>query len=798
MFRIIDCITVDHDIPILLLALAICVSGSLASVMVSGRARVASERAAEWTALLGVCIGATAWSTHFVAMLAYKTGLPMTYDLLLTACSLLAGIALAALGSHLARIQSSQARAALFGGTIVGCGVIVLHYLGMAGLNLPGVLTYDPVYVTASVLLSVGLGAGAMNTLFGRPRANKSLIGVLLLVAMIASLHFTGMAAIELSLDPELDPVSEGVSRLAIILAVTVSAFATLGIGTVAAIIDRRLSNYLAAEAQRFKTLSDGAFEGLVIHRHGVIQDANTAARELLELQEPINQYDLREWIEQLATPIGDGAEQIGEVELPGANGKIFPAEICRRRIQLANEKWGELVAIRDLTARKKSDATIAHLALHDALTDLPNRRFFGELASKTLEQAARTGRSFAVIAMDLDNFKIVNDVYGHAAGDQLIQTVAVRLNETLGNGDVVARLGGDEFALLETSPRHPQCAAALAERIIEALKTPIALDVGGRKSTVNINTSIGIAVYPFDGDTIDQLLRSADTAMYQAKSSGKATYRFFELAMNQVSEERHRLEEGLRNALSRKSLNLVYQPIVGSDSREPICFEALLRWHDHELGQVSPDRFIPVAETSGLIKPIGDFVLLQACQDASQWPSPVRVAVNLSAVQFKGNDLIGSVTAALAQSGLPGERLELEITESVLIDNREDALRQLNELKSLGIRIAMDDFGTGYSSLSYLQSFGFDKLKIDRAFISDLENNKQHASIVRAVVSMGQSLSMQVVAEGVETDAQATRLADMSCDQLQGYLIAKPMASEKVEEFLASVKRRHGAALTD
>jgi len=786
MFRIIDCITVEHDMPLLLLAVAICLSGSVASVIVAGRARVA-QNPVRWTVLLGLCSGATAWSTHFVSMLAYQSGLPITYDPTLTIASLIAGILLMGVGCHLACKRRSRFTYRLLGGGIVGGGVVALHYVGMAGIRLQGALLFDPGYVVASVVLSTVIGAIALNTIFGRIHAYTALLSAALLVAMILSLHFTGMAAIELQLHSIETSDEQGISRFVIALAVTIASFATLAVGTVAAVADRHLTNRLAGEAERFKTLSNGAFEGLIVHRDGVIIDANTAARKLLGLGESIRKRSLKEWIDELDVPLGVNDELVSEVNVRGANGETFPAEICRRRINLVDQRIGELVAIRDLTSRKKSEAIISHLARHDPLTDLPNRRWFGELSENALSHATLTGRPFAMMALDLDNFKTVNDVYGHAAGDQLIQTVAARLNEVISEQGVVARLGGDEFAILETSDQQPERAAELAKKILAVLNGPIALENGGQSSSFSINASIGVAVYPFDGTTIAVLLRNSDTAMYRAKTSGKATFRFFEENMNEASEFRHKIETGLRRALAQESFKVVYQPIVNSDDREPNCMEALLRWTDDELGSIPPDQFIPVAEASGLIVPIGEFVLRQACNDAVGWPAPIRVAVNLSAVQFKDEALVSSVHQALERSGLPGDRLELEITESLLIDNRDDALRQLNVLKALGINIAMDDFGTGYSSLSYLQSFGFDKLKIDRIFVSNLETNQQNASIVRAVISMAQSLSMKVVAEGVETDEQAAILSEMSCDQLQGYLISKPMPADEITLFLES-----------
>lgn len=397
------------------------------------------------------------------------------------------------------------------------------------------------------------------------------------------------------------------------------------------------------------------------------------------------------------------------------------------------------------------------------------------------MAQARRFGEGFAVLALDLDDFKTVNDTLGHAAGDQLIRVTADRIRRTIRDTDVCARFGGDEFVIVAARASQPSQTIALAERLLDVLQAPVQLDL----SEVAVTVSIGIAMHPNDGDTVEEMLRNADTALYRAKADGKATSRFFEPHMDAALVARRRLERRLRRATRDGRLSVSYQPVVEAHGRELLGFEALVRWTDEELGVVTPGEFIPVAEDTGLIIPIGAFVLRQACVDAMSWPDDLRIAVNLSAVQFRRKGLVETVRAALEESGLPGGRLELEVTETLLMDNREDVLRQLNQLKEMGVRISMDDFGTGYSALSYLQCFPFDKIKIDRVFVTDLDSKPQSASIVGAVAAMGRSLHMRVVAEGVETDHEADMLLDLECDEIQGYLIARPMPAAEVGGFL-------------
>lgn len=796
MLRIVDCLTVDHDLRLVLLAAAVCVFGWTATMIVSSRA-AGPDRAVLWRCLLGLCAASTVWATHFIAVLAYQTSLPITYHAGLTAASLLVGLVVIGAGFAVAIVGSTTRTQRTLGGVAVGVGVILLHYVGMAALQFPGRLGYDADLVVLSMLCSAVFGALGLESTFAPVRRYRRVRGAAFLLLMTVSLHFTGMGATELEFGIADGEAGAGISRSALVIAVTLAALVSLSIGAAAAILDQRLSERLAAEAERFRTLADGAFEALLVHDHGTLVDANAPARALFGLSDDLARHDiddlfgagldqtLRRWADQHA---GTAAE----MTLSRTDGSSFPAEISRRTIRLANGRAGELIAVRDLTQRKESEARITHLALHDPLTGLANRRFFIELASKARAQAERYDGHFALFAMDVDNFKLVNDMHGHAAGDELITTVATRITGALREGDVVARFGGDEFAVLETSTVQPHDAMALAERLVELFQQPIRLT----DAEVVVSASIGIALYPVDGVTLDELMRNADTAMYRAKADGKATYRFFEPQMDAVLATRRKLETRLRRAIVEERLAVAYQPLVDCTTHVPLGFEALVRWTDDELGSVSPAEFIPVAEETGLVVALGEFVLQRACRDAVTWPLPLRVAVNLSAVQFKRKGLVETVERALADSGLPGERLELEITESLLIDNRDEALRILSDLKKLGVNIAMDDFGTGYSSLSYLQSFSFDKIKIDRSFVADLECNEQNAGIVRAVMSMGKSLHMRVVAEGVESGAQAGILRGLQCDELQGFYFAKPMPGDAVAAFIAERSATRRASL--
>ena len=441
---------------------------------------------------------------------------------------------------------------------------------------------------------------------------------------------------------------------------------------------------------------------------------------------------------------------------------------------------------IEDVTEQLASQARISHLAHHDALTDLPNRSAFNAELDERLELAQEALTSFAVLSLDLDRFKEVNDVFGHPVGDMLMRAAADRLAAEA-DGAFVARIGGDEFMILMPDNARREDMLTLAERLVEVIGKELEID----DYLSQVGVSVGIAVYPDDGVDAATLLANADSALYRAKREGRARVRFFESETDQELRDRRLLQHDLRQALEQNQFLVHFQPQARMDG-EVIGFEALLRWNHPTRGFVPPDRFIPLAEENGLIVQIGEWVLREACHEAASWPRPLQVAVNLSPVQVQAGDLERSIHQILLETGLAPTRLEVEITEGVLIGDFTRALNLLRWLKALGIRIAMDDFGTGYSSLSYLQSFPFDKIKIDRSFISNLEATPQSAEIVRAVLSLAHALNIPVIAEGVETEAQRAFLTREACEEMQGYLVGRPDLIERYLDLVGvTVERR-------
>jgi diguanylate cyclase (GGDEF)-like protein/PAS domain S-box-containing protein len=432
---------------------------------------------------------------------------------------------------------------------------------------------------------------------------------------------------------------------------------------------------------------------------------------------------------------------------------------------------------VEDVTERRQANEKIAHLAHYDALTDLPNRVLFREQIERELARAGE-GEQFALLYIDIDEFKGINDSLGHHVGDELLKTVASRIRDCIKGDDLIARLGGDEFAVIQTAVGSVADVEAFVARVYDAIRRPCEC-LGHQLST---DASIGIAMAPRDGTDLDQLIKNADLAMYAAKSSGRRVHRFFEAAMDASAKARLAMEQDLRQALVDGGFEIHYQPLVGLAKGEVTACEALLRWRHPDRGMVSPAEFIPVAEDTGLINELGDWVLRTACAEAATWPDDIRLAVNVSPVQLKCQTLALRIAGALATSGLKPSRLELEITEAVLIRDDEAALAILHQLRAIGVRIALDDFGTGYSSLSYLKRFPFDKIKIDRCFVSDITEADGSSSIVQAVVNIAGALNMTTAAEGVETEAQRALLCKLGCTEMQGYLFsaAKPGAEVK------------------
>jgi diguanylate cyclase (GGDEF)-like protein/PAS domain S-box-containing protein len=795
------CLTQEHDLRLVALAALICIFGSYTVMSLIQRA-VATWGSSRltWLATGAVATGSAIWTTHFVAMLGYGPGMPTGFDLGLTVLSIVVAIAVAGIGITVA-VGSQSSAGHWLGGAIVGLGIDAMHYTGMSALRVPALVGWDPFLVALSLLLAVVFGALSLRVALERDDLVRRSLGALLLVIGICSLHFTAMGALKLTPSPLVPPPDESViSPVVLALGVGGVAIMLLGFSLASSIVDQHLAHRSVREALRLQDLANATFEGIAIHADGRLLDANAALAQLVGRPLPdligcelAGLVAAEDRVSVTSGLSGGGAPSNREISLLRPDGSRVPVEILVRPMDYKGRP-AFVTALRDMTERKQAEAQIRFLANHDALTELANRVLFQDRLEHALALARRSKDEVAVLCLDLDRFKEVNDLRGHSVGDAFLKQVALRLCAGVRETDTVARLGGDEFAIVQPGLAQPEGAARLAERLVAAIAQPF--EVNGEELVLGL--SAGIAVFPADGSDAEALLKNADTALYRAKADGRGTYRMFELEMDAKLRARRALEYDLRQAIAQRQLEIHYQPQAETESGQIIAFEALARWRHPRRGDVSPAEFIPLAEETGLIVPLGEWVLRTACAAATHLPRHIRICVNVSPVQFGRCDLPALVEEVLRCTGLPGHRLELEVTEGVLLKETPQVLATLERLKALGVRIAMDDFGTGYSSLNCLQRFPFDKIKIDQSFIRDLKHNPDSAAIVRAVIGLGRSLRITVVAEGVETAEQRDMLRRQECCGIQGYLIGRPMPLEMFGSILSPADATSGRDTAD
>lgn len=659
MVSVFECVTVQHNIWLVLIAALVCVAGAWTVLRLFQRAQATKgAQSVGWHFMTAVAAGSSIWCTHFVAVLAYRSVAPVTFDPVLTVLSLLIAIAGAAPGFAIAA-RGRSVRTSAIGGGIIGLAISAMHYTGMLAYRVEGLVTWDQVYLTTSILLAVVFSAIAMVFATRRLTRDKYIAAGVLVLAIV-SLHFTAMTAFQVHALKIAPTYSNPAAMQALALAVAAVGLLIIGTG---------LASYLI-----------------------------------------------------------------------------------------------------DDQTRTESFDKLRHMALNDPLTGLPNRAGFTNRLSHEVSLVDAGGAGFSLIVIDLDRFKEINDVRGHSAGDEVLITVAHRMSQHLAPGEFVARLGGDEFAAIHRNDAGSQLDAFI-ERLEKALFRAITLD----DYDIAPGASIGVARYPRDAGDKETLINNADLAMYRAKTDLTRRVCFYEPSMDEAVRARRALGGDLRDAIAGNQLAVYYQPQNSVATGDTIGFEALVRWTHPTRGPVPPSEFIPLAEETGVIMELGEWVLRTACTDAAAWNQPYKIAVNLSPVQFAHANLAQLVHEILIETGLPPRRLELELTETTIVSDKERSLHVLRQIKALGVSIALDDFGTGYSSLETLRAFPFDKIKLDRSFMSEIESSVQAKAIIRAVLALGKSLEVPVLAEGIETREQMMILASEGCDEAQGYYLGRP-----------------------
>ncbi|CDX52327.1 Sensory box/GGDEF family protein [Mesorhizobium plurifarium] len=660
MMRVISCVTVDHNLWLVLVAALVCAAGCWATIRLFLRAHEAEGlQQVGWHFLTSVCAGSSIWCTHFIAMLAYDPGAPITFDPVLTIASLFIAITGTAAG-FIAATTHAPRIAPIVGGVIVGLAISGMHYTGMAAYHVDGIVEWNTTYIAASVLLSVVFACLAVSVALNERLSGRNYWAAAVLVLAIVSLHFTAMAAVQVTPLVTRGAATDSLALHAMALGVAVAGLIIIGTGLASYLIDDR--------------------------------------------------------------------------------------------------------------TRTEAFQRLHHLAMNDTLTGLPNRANFNDHLDREIDRARELGGKVAVVGIDLNRFKEINDIWGHGAGDQTLKDLADRMGALLQEGEFVARLGGDEFAGVKRMKSQSDLVDFIS-RLEAALFAPVRI---GDVETAT-GASLGVAIYPNDAHNRETLVNNADLAMYRAKANITQNVCFYEQAMDEAVRANRTLANDLRDAVENSQLDLHYQVQTSVSTGDIRGYEALLRWKHPTRGNISPAEFIPLAEENGLILPLGEWVLRTACAKAVSWDHPYKVAVNLSPVQFAHADLPKLVHEILLETGLKPSRLELEITETTIIADKIRTLNILRRIKALGVTIAIDDFGTGYSSLETLRAFPFDKIKLDRSFMSEVETSPQAKAIIRAVLALGQSLHIPVLAEGVETHSQLSILRAEGCNEAQGFLLGRP-----------------------
>jgi len=794
MLTVYNCIVNEHDLRLVALAALICAISCFSAVNLLRHVEQSTSRNRHaWLLIAAASTGFGIWATHFIAMIAFTPGIPNAYNAELSVASLAVSVLLTAVGMWVATVRGGVDHY-LVGGAVLGIGIAAMHYTGMAAFEVEGRIVWNKLLVAASLASGTTLAALSLLVVLRRPSTLATVAGAVLLTLAICTLHFIAMAAVSIYPDSSIEISKFTIAPMSQAFAAAAASLVILVLSAAALWIDLRFRRH-RVEAERMHGLANAAVEGLIVCDGSRIVSANDSIAALSGIAATaLNTMTLGDLFgERIASAVAAGNGQAQEADLRGQGESAIPVELIARSIDYCG-KLHLVVAVRDIRERRKAEQEIMRLAHYDPLTGLANRRSFTGRLETEIAASAESDKAgqLALMLLDLDRFKEVNDLFGHAAGDAVLQKVAQCASGVLRHGQMLARLGGDEFAIIAPNLPDPQAAGRIAEAVLSALRQENRLSPGGM-----VSASIGIALYPLDADEQAALISHADTALYRAKAEGKDTFRYFEAAMGAEARDRRIMEQDLRQAVARGEFRLVYQPQKEISSGRMVGFEALIRWHHPERGDIPPSVFIPVAEDCGAIAQIGEWVLAAACREAATWKNPLTVAVNVSAVQLHNPDFSRKVHEVLLRSGLAAGRLELEITETALVKDMPRALATLRQIKALGVRVAMDDFGTGYSSLSNLRAFPFDKIKIDGSFIRSVDRNGQVATIVRAVLGLGRGLGLPVLAEGVETLDELRFLDAEDCDIGQGYFLGRPGPIEAFGE-LTGISAGHGGVEED
>jgi len=738
-----------------------------------------------WYLASAVLTGLGLWGAHFIFMLAYEAPVPIQYDLAQTLGALAVAILVSG-GGWAYALEKQGLIGSIIGGLIVGLGLSAMHFMAINAMEMGASVTWDVGGVMMGLVIGLIFCVASTIITVRYQSALANFAAVIFLVLGLAGLYFPAMTALIVTPIEPLAQAYAGVPPKFLALLIALGTVVFISLGLAAALFDSHLGGRKSAEISRFRVMANATFEGLIIVRDNEVIELNTCFAEIMRQTEDIllglSLSDLA--YNEESRQVLESADQLGpqSARLINSDGLVISVRVLARDVDFGGVP-ARVLAIRDVSFEEDAKKKMYHMAHHDALTGLPNRSRFRDCLEAELKKAWNEDTEVAVMAFDLDRFKEVNDVHGHATGDALLIAVAERFIEALPENAIASRLSGDEFAVLIPGITGRLQAASIAQHVVNKIGTPV--DFG--RVHLNVSASGGVTIFPQDGESAERLMHQADLALYRAKSQGRNCVCEFDSELGALTQKKRQLETDLTAVLDSNLLELHFQPQANLDTGEIVGFEALVRWNDEKRGYVPPDEFVRLAEETGQILKIGQWVLDQACFEAVKWPGAQRVAVNVSPAQFKQGNLVHCVQQALKASGLEPSRLELEITEGVLIDDGERALKILRHLRDLGVSISIDDFGTGYASLNYLRAFPFNMVKIDRTFMDGIHNDPEAQIIVNSTIRLAQDLGMEIVIEGVESFEELSVLRGQKNLMMQGYLLSRPLSRGQIPDFLQS-----------
>lgn len=798
----------SYNLPLVALSILVAVFSASVALDISSRLKYAKNVShLRWITAGAFILGLGIWAMHFIGMLAFHLPVEVSYHFGLVLLSIVPAIVSCAIAFYLISKPSVTWRNLFTGAFFISGGIVSMHYIGMDAMRMDAMISYDPFMWGLSALIAFAASFVGLTLLFYIPNVPRfhwrKLAGAILIGLAVSGMHYTGMAAADFSQMDHTAGHSTPFSVDSTLLAYGIGGGMLLLFVVALASVrtDRRLETQSEESEMKFQSVIESAKDAIIVADfQGAIVQWNQGA-------EAIFGYHKTEILgRNISVIIPDrfkaahekGMEAYRKTREPHVIGSTVELTGCRKdgsefQLEMSVGTWETEKGIffssilRDITERKASEDKINDLIYLDPLTGLPNRRLFNDRLDSLLRQADERGLNFSLFYMDLDNFKMINDRFGHSVGDLFLKSVAARLEAQISPKDTLSRLGGDEFILLLPNTEYSQ-AADRAQDLIDALNTPFRFE----NEEIFTSVSVGISTFPSDGSDSETLVKNADIAMYQAKEGGKNAFQFFTCDMNETIDRKSRLATGLRKGLAHGEFSIHYQPQISLKTDQIIGVEALLRWNHPEWGMISPAEFIPIAEETGSITKIGEFVLEEACRQNKYWQdlgiAPFRVAVNISARQFAQKDLTEVVSTILKKTGLAPEYLELELTETI-IQNADSAITTMEELAALGVHLSIDDFGTGYSSLSYLKLFPIDSLKIDQHFTRNIKSDSKDAALVKTIIRMAHDLELNVIAEGVETEEQLDFLRSEQCNQAQGYYFNRPLPAQDIEDIYYTTK---------